>query len=95
MSKVSNEQIKHLGDLAKLQFTESETENLKKDLEKMLDFVEELNEVNTDNVEPLIHMGTEVNRLRPDEAQKSISQKEALKNAPLKDSDFFKVPKVK
>ena len=95
MSKVSNEQIKHLGDLAKLQFNDTETENLKKDLEKMLDFVEELNEVNTDNVEPLIHISTEVNRLRPDEAVKSISQKEALKNAPLKDSDFFKVPKVK
>lgn len=95
MSEISSDEIKRLGALAKLEFSDSETAGLKNDLVRILDFVEELKEVDTENVEPLIHMTAELNRLRNDEAFKTLSQSEALKNAPAKDSDFFKVPKVK
>ena len=53
-----------------------------------------LSEVPTDNVEPLIFMSDEVNVLREDIATETITQKEALKNAPKKDSDYFRIPKV-
>jgi aspartyl-tRNA(Asn)/glutamyl-tRNA(Gln) amidotransferase subunit C len=53
-----------------------------------------LNELNTDDVEPLIFMSTEINRLREDIPVVSISHEEALKNAPKKDSDYFRIPKV-
>ena len=60
----------------------------------MIGFVEKLNEVNTDGVEPLLHMTSEINILREDEVKGSVSREDALKNAPLKDEQFFKVPKV-
>ena len=60
----------------------------------MLSFIGKLNELDTDNVEPLIYMTNERNVLRKDEAEHPITQKEALKNAPKKDSDYFRAPKV-
>ena len=59
-----------------------------------LGFVEKLDELNLDGVEPLLHMSSEVNVLREDEIKGSISRSAALKNAPLHDDQFFKVPKV-
>ena len=53
-----------------------------------------INEVNTDGVEPLIHMNNEINVLREDIVKETITQEQALKNAPQKDSDYFKIPKV-
>ena len=64
------------------------------DLNNMLLFVDKLNELDTSSVEPLIYMTDETNVLREDIMQQNISQKEALKNAPKKDSDYFKVPKM-
>ena len=57
-------------------------------------FMGKLSEVNTEEVEPLIFMSTEVNVLREDFPVISISQKDALKNAPKHDSDYFRIPKV-
>lgn len=65
-----------------------------KDLERMLDFVEQLKEVDTEGIEPLIHVNPEVNVLREDEVTEELNQKDALKNAPEHDSFYFKVPKV-
>jgi len=56
--------------------------------------VEKLNELDTTGVEPLLHMSDEINVLRQDEIKGSISREDALKNAPLHDEQFFKVPKV-
>ena len=83
-----------LAHLSRLQFEEKEREEIKQDLEKMIGFVEKLNELDLDGVEPLLHMSGEVNRLRDDEIKGSISREEALRNAPLHDEEFFKVPKV-
>ena len=60
----------------------------------MIAFVEKLNELDLDNVEPLLHMSDEVNILRDDVVKGSVSRLQALQNAPLHDEQFFKVPKV-
>ena len=90
---INNEMIDKLADLAKLEFTAEEKEKLKGDLSKITGFIEKLNEFNTDHVEPLIFMTNEVNVLRADEVHHPITKEEALKNAPAKDSDYFRVPK--
>jgi aspartyl-tRNA(Asn)/glutamyl-tRNA(Gln) amidotransferase subunit C len=91
---INNETIDRLAELAKLEFSETEKESLKKDMSSIISYFEKLNEVNTDNVEPLIFMTDEVNRLREDVVIQNTSKQEALLNAPAKDSDYFRVPKV-
>jgi aspartyl-tRNA(Asn)/glutamyl-tRNA(Gln) amidotransferase subunit C len=92
--EVNDALIENLADLARLQFNEEEKEEIKKDLQRMISFVEKLNELNTDGVEPLLHMTEESNVLREDEINGSVSREEALQNAPLTDGIYFKVPKV-
>ncbi len=77
-----------------LQFNEAEREEIKSDLEKMIGFVDKLKELDTTGVEPLLHMGANINILREDAAGNMLSREEALQNAPLHDEQFFKVPKV-
>lgn len=92
--EITTEMIDRLAHLARLQFNEDEKNALKTDLEKMIGFVEKLNEVDTTDVEPLLHITDAVNVWREDEVIQSISKDEALLNAPLTDGNFFKVPKV-
>lgn len=92
--QINNELVDKLADLAKLEFDENSKKEIIKDLTRIISFVDKLNELDTKNVEPLIYMSNEVNVLRDDEIKQEITQAEALKNAPKKDSDFFKVPKV-
>ena len=92
--KIDNKTVDKLADLSKLEFDEKAKEEIIKDLNKILTFVEKLNELDTSDVEPLIYMTNEVNVMREDEVHQDLSQKDALKNAPKKDSDYFKVPKV-
>jgi aspartyl-tRNA(Asn)/glutamyl-tRNA(Gln) amidotransferase subunit C len=90
---ISNETIDKLADLAKLEFTGDEKEKLKDDLNKIITFIDKLNELDTQNVEPLIFMSNEVNMLRDDLVKQVITHEEAMKNAPSKDSDYFRVTK--
>lgn len=90
---ISIETIDKLADLAKLEFNGEEKEKLKNDLNSIITFIDKLNELDTENVEPLIFMTNEVNVLRDDEVTQEITHEEALKNAPAKDSDYFRVPK--
>ncbi len=92
--EVNNELVDKLAHLSKLSFNEAEKEEIKTDLQRMIHFVEKLNELNLDGVEPLLHMSDEINVLREDEIKGSILREEGLKNAPLQDGVFFKVPKV-
>ena len=92
--EVNNKLIQDIAKLSKLKFDDSAEEKMKVDLEKMLDFVNKLNEIDTEGVDPLIYMSEEVNVLREDKVTEETSQKDALKNAPEKDSDYFKVPTV-
>ena len=72
----------------------AEKAGIKNDLQRMVQFVEKLNELDTEGVAPLLHMSENINVLREDEVKGSISSAEALKNAPFHDEQFFKVPKV-
>jgi aspartyl-tRNA(Asn)/glutamyl-tRNA(Gln) amidotransferase subunit C len=92
--EVNDALVDKLAHLARLKFNVAEKEEIKKDLQKMIAFVEKLNELDTTGVEPLVHMSDEVNALREDEVKGSISREDALKNAPFHDEQFFKVPKV-
>ena len=92
--KITNKLIQDIAALAKLEFDEKSTEKMKVDLERIIRFIDKLSEIDTDGVEPLIYLSEEVNVLREDEIKAVISQVEALKNAPEKDSDYFKVPTV-
>lgn len=91
---VDNKTVDRIAELAKLEFDASSKEQIKADLNKMLDFVGQLEELDTENVEPLIYMLDEKPVLRKDEVKGHVSQEQALKNAPDKDTDYFKVPKV-
>jgi aspartyl-tRNA(Asn)/glutamyl-tRNA(Gln) amidotransferase subunit C len=92
--EVNDAMIEKLAHLARLKFNDAEKEEIKHDLQRMIAFVEKLNELDLEGVEPLIHMSGEINVLREDVVQGSISREEALTNAPLHDEQFFKVPKV-
>ena len=92
--EITNEKIEQLAHLAKLEFDEKGKENIKKDLQNILGLCEKLNEIDTEGIEPLIYMTDTVNNVREDILVESISRDEALSNAPKKDSDYFRVPKV-
>lgn len=92
--EVNDALVEKIANLARLKFDDSEKEAIKNDLQKMIQFVEKLNELDTIGVEPLLHMSDNVNVLREDEVKGSISREEGLKNAATHDEQFFKVPKV-
>lgn len=92
--EVNDALINSLSDLAYLEFTATEKEGIKSELQQMIQFVEKLNELDTSNVTPLLHMGDEINVLRADLIEGSVSRQDALRNAPLTDGSYFKVPKV-
>jgi len=92
--KITEETIDHIAHLARLRFEGPAKQAIQQDLENIISFMGKLSEVPTDNVEPLVFMSDEVNVLRDDEPQVTITQVQALKNAPKKDSDYFRIPKV-
>ena len=92
--EVNDTLVDKLANLARLQFNTTEKVGIKNDLQRMIQFVEKLNEVDTTGVEPLLHMSEQVNVLREDAIKGSISRAEGLQNAPVHDEQFFKVPKV-
>jgi aspartyl-tRNA(Asn)/glutamyl-tRNA(Gln) amidotransferase subunit C len=92
--KITDETVDKLAHLARLEFTGEKKVKIREDLEKILEFCEKLNEIDTTGVEPLIFMTDEHNRLREDVVKQEISHAEAMKNAPAKDSDYFRVSKV-
>lgn len=91
---IDRELVEKIAHLARLEFNDQQKEKIEQDLNNILSFMESLNELDTSNVEPLIYMTEEKNVLRRDESRQEISHEDALKNAPKKDSDYFRVPKV-
>ena len=92
--EVNDALIDNLSNLARLEFNAIEKESIKKDLEKMIHFVEKLGELDTTGVEPLLHMSPEINVLREDIPRGSVSREAALSSAPVTDGQYFEVPKV-
>ena len=92
--EVTGALVDKLANLSRLEFNAADKEEIKNDLQRMISFVEKLDELDLEGTEPLLHMSENVNVLRDDEVKGSITREEALKNAPAHDDKFFKVPKV-
>lgn len=92
--EVNRDLVNNLAHLSRLYFTDEEKQELEHDLQRMISFVEKLNEVDTKDIKPLQHMSTEINVLREDEIKGSVTREDVLRNAPATDGVFFKVPKV-
>ena len=92
--KIDRELLDKIAHLARLEFDEKDAEKMMRDMTNIVSWVEKLNEVNTDGVEPLTTMSHEINVLREDEVKEHLPHDLALKNAPKKDPDYFRVPKV-
>lgn len=92
--KIDKETLNKIAHLARLEFDEKDSDKMMQDMTNMVNFVEKLNEVDTAGVEPLTTMSHEINALREDEVKPHLPHEEALKNAPKKDEDYFRVPKV-
>ena len=92
--KIDQTLIEKLAKLSQLDFSQEAKSKMEQDLNKILVFVDELNTLNTDDIEPLVYINEGVNKLREDKVGEHLPKEKALKNAPDKDSDYFKVPTV-
>ncbi|WP_349409315.1 Asp-tRNA(Asn)/Glu-tRNA(Gln) amidotransferase subunit GatC [Pseudalkalibacillus sp. SCS-8] len=94
MSRISKEEVKHVAKLARLNMTDEEADMFSKQLDDIIGYAEQLNELDTDNVEPTTHVLDMKNVLREDEVKPWLSNEEALKNTPDKQNGLIKVPAV-
>ncbi len=92
--KIDTNTIKKIAHLARLEFDERGTEKMSRDMSQILDWVEQLNEIDTENVAPLTTMSSEINDMREDKIGHQLDHESGLKNAPKRDTDYFRVPKV-
>jgi aspartyl-tRNA(Asn)/glutamyl-tRNA(Gln) amidotransferase subunit C len=92
--KIDKDSIKKIAHLARLEFDENSAEKMSKDMSQILDWVEQLNELDTTEIEPLTTMSSEVNDMREDKGGAHLDHEAGLKNAPKRDADYFRVPKV-
>ena len=92
--KLDAETLAKIAHLSRLEIDEKETDKMLRDMSNMLTFVDKLNEVNTDGIEPLTTMSHEINALREDVVKQDLTHPEVLQNAPKRDAEFFRVPKV-
>jgi aspartyl-tRNA(Asn)/glutamyl-tRNA(Gln) amidotransferase subunit C len=91
---VTVQDVEYIAKLAKLEYSEEEKIKFTKQFNTILGYIDKLNELNTDDIEPLSHVIELSNVFREDEVKPSIPREEALKNAPSHSDEFFKVPKV-
>jgi len=92
--QVDKQTLQRIAHLARLELDKGSEEEMLKSLSEILDWVDKLNEVDTENVEPLTNMSYELNNFREDKMGETLSREQALKNAPKHDEKFFLVPKV-
>ena len=91
---IDKDKIKHISKLARISVEEKEIDSLSKDLSSIFSFIEQLNELNTDKVEPLSSILNEPLRTRRDEINDGKIREKILENSPQKSEEFFVVPKV-
>lgn len=94
MSRISIEEVKHVAHLARLSITEEEAEMFTEQLDSIISFAEELNEVDTENVEPTTHVLKMKNIMREDKPDKGLSLEEVAKNAPDHKDGYIRVPSI-
>lgn len=91
---VSREDVRHVAQLARLDFSEEEEGQMAEELSQILDYVDKLDELDTSGVPPMSHVLDITNVFRPDEVEERIDRGQALEPAPEADDEFFQVPKV-
>ena len=91
---IDKDKIKHISKLARISVEEKKINGLTKDLSSIFKFIEQLNELNTDNVEPLSSVLNQPLILRKDEINDGKIREKILENSPKKNEEFFVVPKV-
>ena len=91
---ISKEDVRHIAGLSKLKFTEEEIEDFTKKFSQVLEYVEKLKEVDTENIEPTYQVNSSSQFMREDKIEESFKRDEALLNAPDKEFGYFKLPKV-
>lgn len=91
---ISDETIEYVGILAKLELSDSEKEAAKKDMGRMLDYIDKLGELDTDNVEPMSHVFPIQNVFREDVVTNSDTREQLLSNAPEQKDGMFMVPRT-
>lgn len=94
MSRISIEEVKHVAHLARLAVTEEEAEQMRKELDAIITFAEQLNELDTTNVKPTSHVLEMVNVLREDVAKEGLPVEEVVKNAPDQQDGYIRVPSI-
>ena len=94
MAKLTIEEVEHVANLARLTFSDAEKEKLTEQLAEILGYIEQLNELDTDDVGPTSHAIPVKNVVRPDVVVPSLTQDEALANAPSNVDGLFEVPKI-
>ncbi len=94
MAKITIQEVEHVANLARLTFDEEQKEKLAEQLAEILDYIEQLNELDTEKVEPTSHAIPVKNVVRPDVVAPSLTQDEALANAPSNVDGLFEVPKI-
>ncbi len=92
--KISRKEVLHVARLARLQLDPQQLELFSRQLDKVLEYMERLNEVDTRGVEPAFHAIPTHNVFRHDDVCPSLSKEESIENAPEKTEQFFVVPKV-
>ena len=93
-NRVDDATIEYVGILAKLELSREEREAAKRDMSRMLDYVDKLNELDTEGVEPMSHLFPVHNVFREDEVLNADSREQILANAPEQKDGAFKVPRT-
>lgn len=91
---LTRDDILNLAKLSRLRFNENEIEGFQSDLNSIMDYIDVLNEVDTEDVEPLVHINNNDIDLREDKIEKSLTSKEAMVNAPQSEDGALVVPKM-
>ncbi|WP_010529622.1 Asp-tRNA(Asn)/Glu-tRNA(Gln) amidotransferase subunit GatC [Lentibacillus jeotgali] len=94
MADISKDEVKHVANLARLAITEEEADMFTDQLSSIIEYAEQLNELDTEHIEPTTHVLDLKNVMRKDEPKEWISRDEALKNAPDKQDGYFRVPSI-
>jgi aspartyl-tRNA(Asn)/glutamyl-tRNA(Gln) amidotransferase subunit C len=92
--RITLEQVRHVARLARLELSAAEEESLQTDLSAMLAYVDKLNQLNTEEVEPTAQVGESGTPMREDEITNQPAPEDMLANAPARSRNFFKVPKI-
>lgn len=91
---ITGKEVEHVAKLARLQLTEEEKQRYTEQFSHILDYFNQLKEVNTENIEPMAHVLPVRNVMREDKVEQANNKDAILKNAPVEEDGYFKVPKI-